>query len=242
MELLNQEFLEDIIKQNEAIKPIPFMARVKTELGLGFVVGYSDFSHIYKMEGCVLVSNFKYPEYYILLDKIILNPTTQENQRAHFFKKIDVHFIKTFNEWLEERDNKLKEYFDNIKMSRKDYQQKVMNKETTKINNKMLNEDEYKRDTGHSELISSEQDHSKTVQSLADEERTSDEINKEIIEGRRPFNTSFKNVKLVPLVEAIIKADELIKESIEIEVKPISKPKLNKKNAKRDYQEPGLFS
>lgn len=232
MELLNQEFLEQTLQKYDKLKPIPFMARVTTELGEGFVVGYSDFSHIYKIEGCVLARNFKYPEYYVLLDKTILNPETQENQRAHFFKKEDVKFIKSFNDWLEERNNQLKDYFDNIKISRKAAQQKVMNIQTGMINRgemdssgllqyKQNNVQETKElvtqseaDAGHSERTPSELMPSETVQPLANAE----------------------------VVEAIVEADKLIKESIEIEVKQTPKPKLKKKNVKRDYNEPGLFS
>ena len=229
MELLNQEFLEQILQKYDKLKPIGWMSRVKTELGEGFVVGYSDFSQVYKMEGCVLARNFKYPEYYVLLDKTILNPETQENQRAHFFKKEDVKFIKSFNEWLEERNNKVKDYFDNIKISRKAAQQKVMNIQTGMINRgemdssgllqykqnnvqetkELVTQDKSIAGAGHSELKPSE-----TVQPLANAE----------------------------VVEAIVEADKLIKESIEIEVKQTPKPKLKKKNVKRDYNEPGLFS
>lgn len=228
MELINQEFLENVLKRYDSLKPIGWMSRVKTELGEGFVVGYSDFSQIYKLEGCVLASNFKFPEYYVLLDKIILNPETQENQRAHLFKKEDVKFIKSFNDWVEERDNQVKDYFDNIKMDRKAYKQKLMNKMTNLIN-------EGKMDS--SGLLQYKQN--------AQEKQEPAEEPSELMPSERVRPLAGEEKPLSDTVEAIVEADKLIKESIEIEVtqptnlKP--KPK-TKKNVKREYSEPGLFS
>lgn len=235
MELLNQDFLENILKRYDSLKPIGWMSRVKTELGEGFVVGYSDLSQIYKLEGCVLVSNFKFPEYYVLLDKIILNPETQEKQRAHFFKKEDVKFIMTFNDWIEERNNKVKDYFDNIKMDRKAYKQKLMNKMTNLINEGKMDSSgllQYKQNAQEkqepSELMPSE-----TERPLANAEKLypKDEV-KDLINNQSEYNSN--------LVEAIVKADELINESIEIEVKQTPKPK-PKKKGKQSYEGPSLF-
>jgi len=124
-----------LIEEYGKLTPIPFMSRVDTPKGEGFVVGYLDLFSYYKREGCLLLRDFCFPEYKVLLDRGTKDADEYGNTyRLCDFDKREVKFLKSYVDWLAERKLNAETYFENLKQSREVEKQKVMNKETTKIN------------------------------------------------------------------------------------------------------------
>lgn len=124
-----------LIEKYAQHKPIPFMSRVNTPKGEGFVVGYFDMFSYYKREGCLLLRDFAFPEYKVLLDRGTKDADEYgKAYRLNDFDKLEVEFIASFLDWCEQRKLDAEEYFKNMQRDREKVKQEVMNKETTKIN------------------------------------------------------------------------------------------------------------